>query len=71
VYEAGPTAEVLIEDGVQVPFTPSVDFAGKSGAVANWQMAAGSVGKVGTRLLTVVILINTLDAQVFDVGINE
>jgi len=61
---------VLIEDGLHVPLTPSLDFAGRSDAVENWQIESEIVGKVGTRVLTIVIMVVTLDAQLFDVGIN-
>ena len=61
---------MLIEDGAQVPLTPSLDFVGRSGAVANWQIESGMFGKVGTKVLAIVTTNDTLDAQSFDVGKN-
>ena len=54
VYEVCPTFVVLIEEGLQVPFTPSFDVDGNAGAVAYWQYESAIVGKVGVRLLTIV-----------------
>jgi hypothetical protein len=45
--------------GLHVPVTPSADVAGNIGAVAFWQIEFATAGKVGTRLLTIVMLIET------------
>ena len=56
--------------GFHVPATPSVEVAGSAGAVAFWQIEVGIVGKVGTRLVTIVIVTETGPAHEPADGVN-
>ena len=56
--------------GLHVPATPSLDVAGSADAVACWQIELGIVGKVGTRLFTIVIFTETGPAQEPADGVN-
>jgi hypothetical protein len=56
--------------GLHVPATPSLEVAGSAGAVAFWQIEVGIVGKVGTRLSTIVIFTDTGAAQEPADGVN-
>ena len=54
VYEVRPRFAVLIEEGLQVPLTPSFDAGGSAGAMSFRQYESAIVGKVGEMLLTIV-----------------
>jgi hypothetical protein len=56
--------------GLHVPVTPSLDVVGSIGAVAFWQIEVSNVGKVGTRLFTIVIFNETGAAQEPADGVN-
>ena len=56
--------------GLHVPATPSLDVVGNTGAVAFWQIEVGTVGKVGTRLFTIVMVTETGAAQEPADGVN-
>lgn len=46
---------VLIVEGLQVPLIPSIDVSGSAGAVSFWQYELGNAGKVGVRLLAIIM----------------
>jgi len=50
-----PIADVLMMAGFHVPVMPSLEVAGNAAAVAFRQIELGTVGKVGTTLLAIVI----------------
>jgi len=57
--------------GFHVPAIPSFEVVGSAGAVVFWQYEFAIVGKVGVRLLTIVILKETgLEQMPVDVGVN-
>ena len=56
--------------GLHVPATPSFEVAGSAGAVAFWQIEVDIVGKVGTRLFTIVMVTETGPAQEPTDGVN-
>ena len=60
----------MIEDGFQVPFTPSFDVAGSAGAMSFRQYESAMVGKVGDMVVTIEILIEAGVAQLPDDGVN-
>ena len=70
VYAEVPTVVVFTIAGLHVPATPSFEVAGSTGAVAFWQIEVGSAGKVGTRLLTIVMVTETELAHVPVEGVN-
>ena len=55
VYTVWPGFVVLIEEGLQVPLTPSFDVCGRAGGISFWQIELGMVGKVGEMLITIVM----------------
>jgi hypothetical protein len=62
---------VLIEEGFQVPLTPSFDVAGSAGAKSFRQYESAMVGKVGEMVLTIVMIIEDGIAQLpADDGVN-
>jgi hypothetical protein len=62
---------VLIEEGFQVPFTPSFDVAGSAGAMSFRQYESAMIGKVGEMVLTIVMFIEAGVAQLpADDGVN-
>ena len=66
-----PAFVVLIEEGLQVPLIPSIDVSGSAGAVSFWQYELGNAGKVGVRLLAIVIFREAGVAQLAaDEGVN-
>jgi len=65
-----PSVVVLMLDGFHVPFTPSLEVPGSDGAVEFWQTELGTVGKVGTRPLVIVMLTETGVAHEPADGVN-
>jgi hypothetical protein len=61
---------VLIEEGFQVPLTPSFDVGGSAGAVAFWQYEFAIVGNVGEMLPTIVTFKEAGVAQLPEDGVN-
>jgi hypothetical protein len=62
---------VLIEEGLQVPLTPSFDVGGSAGAMSFRQYESAIVGKVGEMLLTIVMFKEAGVAQLpADDGVN-
>ena len=59
VYVAVPGTDTLMLAGLHVPVIPSLDVGGSAGAVAFWQYEFAIVGKVGVRLLTIVMFKET------------
>jgi len=57
-------------EGIQFPTTPSLEVVASTGAVAFWQIESGTVGKVGTRLFTIVTLTEAGLAQEPAAGVN-
>jgi hypothetical protein len=58
---------VLIEEGLQVPLTPSFDVGGNEGAVAFWQYESAIVGKVG-EMLVAIVMFNVTGVAQFPAG---
>jgi hypothetical protein len=68
---ARPTFVVLIEEGLQVPLTPSFDVAGSAGAVAFRQNESAIAGNVGEILLSIVMFKETgVEQLLADDGVN-
>jgi hypothetical protein len=66
-----PTFAVLIEEGFQVPLTPSFEFVGSAGAMSFRQYESAMVGKVGEMVLTIEMIIEAGIAQLpADDGVN-
>ena len=63
-------ADVLMLAGLHVPEIPSFDVGGRTGAVVFWQYEFAIVGKVGVMLPIIVMLIETVVAQVPGDGVN-
>ena len=62
---------MLIEEGFQVPLTPSFDVGGSAGAMSFRQYESPIVGKVGEMLLTIVMFKEAGVAQLpADDGVN-
>ena len=70
VYAEVPTVVASIVEGLHIPATPSLEVAGSAGTVAFWQIEVGIVGKVGTRLFTIVMVTETGPAQEPADGVN-
>jgi len=70
VYVEVPITDVLMLAGLHVPVTPSIDVVGRGGAVVFWQYEFAIVGKVGVMLPIIVMLIETVVAQVPGDGVN-
>jgi hypothetical protein len=67
-----PRMDVLMLAGLQVPAIPSFEVVGSVGAVVFWQYEFAIVGKVGVRLLTMVMLKEAGDEQIpVDDGVNR
>jgi hypothetical protein len=62
---------VLIIAGLHVPVIPSLDDAGSAGAIAFRQVEFGTVGKVGTTLLAIVMFNEAGLAHCPASGVNE
>jgi hypothetical protein len=64
--------DVLMLAGFHAPAIPSFEVVGNAGAVAFWQYEFAIVGKVGVRVLTIVILKEAGDEQMpADDGVNR
>jgi ABC-type uncharacterized transport system permease subunit len=70
VYTVVPITDVLMLAGFQVPVTPSLDAGGSAGAVAFWQYAVATVGKLGVMWAATVMLKETGVAQLPADGVN-
>jgi len=63
---------VFIEEGLQVPLTPSFDVVGRAGAMSFRQYESAMVGKVGKMVLTIVMFMEAGVAQLPpDDGVNR
>jgi hypothetical protein len=60
-----------MEEGFQVPLTPSFDVVGRAGAISFRQYKSATPGKVGRMVLTIVMFIEAGVAQLpADDGVN-
>src|SRR5450432_3722412 len=70
IYVAVPGTDVLMLNGIHVPFIPSFDTSGSAGAVEFWQYEFAIVGKVGETVPTMVMFKEAGAAQLPAVGVN-